>query len=441
MRILQVVQGFPPQSVAGVQVYTYNISKELSKKHEVHVFYPVKDLERKDYSSNKGNYNGLQIIEINNKPNKNLLHKQSIRHRFTCRDKNIDREFKLLLDELRPDIVHFQHLIGLSTSLIRLCKKKGIPAVLTLHDYWFMCHRVQLLRPNNTVCIGPDEKGLNCLQCYIKTRNSPHVKFGLTVTCIKDKIAGLVLGKNLKLYWKGVFLKRNTYLKKVLDEVDLLIAPSNFLMNKFIEYGVFKEKIVFSSYGMDTKLFDNFKRKRSKRIRFGYTGQIVFHKGVHVLIEAFNKVQKSNVELKIYGAYNPDHSLYHRDLRKKCTNSNVKFMGRFKSENVSKPYSEIDVLVVPSVWYENCPLVIQEAFITRTPVIASKIGALPEFVRDRKTGFLFNVGDSDDLYQKINLITEDPNLIEEFKKNINPVKTIKYQAKELEKIYKRLFRK
>jgi glycosyltransferase involved in cell wall biosynthesis len=110
-------------------------------------------------------------------------------------------------------------------------------------------------------------------------------------------------------------------------------------------------------------------------------------------------------------------------------NDNIKFMGRYT--DVREPYSEMDVLVVPSICYESYSLVVREAFICKIPVIASDIGALPEAVQNGETGLLFQSGNPDDLYDKIKVIIENPRLIEAFKSNIKSVKTIQEQAKEI----------
>jgi len=122
-------------------------------------------------------------------------------------------------------------------------------------------------------------------------------------------------------------------------------------------------------------------------------------------------------------------------LEKQKNKKNIKFMER--SEDVKEPYSEIDVLV-PSVWYENCPLVLAEAQITKTPVIASNLGAIPEFVEDGRTGLLFELDDPEDLYEKIIQIIRNSKMIEKFKINIKSPKSIAEQSRELEQIYNSL---
>jgi glycosyltransferase involved in cell wall biosynthesis len=97
--------------------------------------------------------------------------------------------------------------------------------------------------------------------------------------------------------------------------------------------------------------------------------------------------------------------------------------------------AEIDVLVVPSIWHENSPLTIHEAFLAKTPVIASNIGGMAELIQDEVNGLLFKVGDVADLREKITMIVQHPDLISKLSANIGPVKTIEENAVEIEQIY------
>ncbi|MCK4795422.1 MAG: glycosyltransferase family 4 protein [Desulfobacteraceae bacterium] len=438
MKILQVVHGFPPKGRAGTEIYTYNLSKELSRNHEVHVFFPSRKPGIAGYSLNKYYSEGLHIAEI-------VYHQLPFPRAMTllspkCMYKNIKAEkaFEAILDEMSPDVVHFQHLIGLSASLISLCKNKGIPTVLTLHDFWFMCHRIHLLRDEGFMCSGPNEEDYSCLDCYINSMLdavSRHI--GSLGNHLKNSLTNIVLKRVFVLFHGGdIFLQRNAYLKSLIQEVDVVITPSDFLQRRFVEYGLPEEKVTVSNHGMDTEQFNGFIKKKSERIRFGFVAPWIEHyKGAHVLVEAFNKIKDEHAELRVYGNYDP-RSPYYRALRVNSNNPNVRFMGRF--EDVKEPYSEMDVLVVPSICYESYSLVVQEAFITRTPVIASDIGALPEFVQHNKTGLLFKAGSSDDLYEKIKVVLENQSLISKFKANIKSVKTIQEQARELEGIYENL---
>jgi Glycosyltransferase len=131
----------------------------------------------------------------------------------------------------------------------------------------------------------------------------------------------------------------------------------------------------------------------SGNLRFGYIGSLQPSKGVDVLVEAFNKIgDDSGTKLTIYGELVESgfFSGYCQLLRKKATCKSINFAGKFSRENLSKIFNEIDVLIVPSVWYENCPNVILEAMSFKIPVIASSIGGMTELIEDGKTGLCLN---------------------------------------------------
>jgi len=186
--------------------------------------------------------------------------------------------------------------------------------------------------------------------------------------------------------------QRDRQIKGLCGLIDLFIAPSQFLRNEFIRFGIPGEKIRFASYGIETGPLGGSKKEPSDKIRFGFIGTILPAKGVDILIQAFNKIKDRRVELKIYGKLFPYRGFeyYPAFIKKLVKNESIQFMGGFNHEDVSAIFSEIDVLFFPSIWNENCPLTILEAFASKTPVIASRIGGIPELVDDGVNGLLFN---------------------------------------------------
>jgi len=230
---------------------------------------------------------------------------------------------------------------------------------------------------------------------------------------------------------------RMNHMRDVCKMVDIFIAPSQFLKTKFIEFGIPEAKIRLISNGVDTKFFEGFKRRKSDKIRFGFIGTILPAKGLHVLIDAFNMIKDDRAELKIYGnlfSYN-GFEYYPKYIQKLAKNRNIRFMGGFAHKDLTDIFSEIDVLVLPSIWYENSPLVVQEAFLAHVPVIASNIGGIPELVQDGKNGLLFQANNEDELYQKIKLIIDEPNLITTLGRNTQIVKDMHENAREIEGLY------
>jgi len=159
-------------------------------------------------------------------------------------------------------------------------------------------------------------------------------------------------------------------------------------------------------------------------------------KGISLLIDAFNEVHHSKAELNIYGRL-PSSSMY---LKKHCENLPIYFRGGYNYKDIAKILSNIDVLVVPSIWYENSPLVIHEAFLAKIPVITSNLGGMAELVTHEKNGLLFEPGNVEDLIEKMNVFINNPKLIEKYSKETY-VRSIQEDVEEIEKLYVKLLRK
>jgi glycosyltransferase involved in cell wall biosynthesis len=228
----------------------------------------------------------------------------------------------------------------------------------------------------------------------------------------------------------------------MLDKVDLFLAPSHFLRETFLRVGLPAEKIRYSDNGMNLKLFAGFQRTPSDRLRFGFTGILIPSKGVHVLVEAFNGIDPAQASLHIWGMDLPydGYEHYGQELRQRATNPSIHFMGPYANTDVARVLAEIDVLVVPSIWYENSPLTIHEAFLSRTPVIATDLGGMAEYVQHSVNGLLFAPRGVADLRAKMQQVLDDPLLLDRLRQGIGTFKSIEENAAELEEIYIRLVR-
>lgn len=441
MRILQVVHGFLPHNMAGTEIYTYNLSKELSRRHNVCVFHRVCDLKRREYELNYNKLNGLDIFTLNN------TFKFCDSFEKFYKNDDITEQFVKVLDKIKPDIVHIQHLIFLSTTIIAEIKKRGIPIVFTLHDYWLICPQWHFLRKNFTICDNNNvSQCVDCLDYQLSIKKTPKRIYLAFRNVLPNSFVRFF--KNIYLYWAKDTLDsksaveqiraRAEHIKELCQMVDVFIAPSRFLKTKFIEFGISEHRIKFISHGIDTDLFRSFGRKESNRIRFGFIGTILPAKGLHILINAFNRIKDTQAELKIYGNLFPysGFGYYPGYIKRLVKNRNIRFMKEFDHKDISGVFSEIDVLVLPSIWNENCPLTILEAFSTKTPVIASRIGGIPELVKDKKNGILFEPRDEEALYKSIMMFINNPNLIKELRANLVNPKSIEENSKEIEEIYK-----
>ena len=170
---------------------------------------------------------------------------------------------------------------------------------------------------------------------------------------------------------------------------DKIYAPSHFLANTFNKFGF--GSIEVQNLGMEPVV--PLARQPHDYVRFGYIGQISVRKGANILLDAFEKLSMAKcASLDIYGE---SHEQPYLELIKKRINTidNAVYRGSYKPDELPSILSGIDVLVVPSLW-ENYPLVVQEAFQNKVPVIVSNAGGFPEVVIHEKNGLLFKVEDS-----------------------------------------------
>lgn len=402
LKILIVIHGFPPYYMAGSEVYTFNKCIELSKKHEVIVFTRIEDEFQKPYKIAESIENGIKIIRVN-KPGRDYT------FRSKYQDFRIAEIFREYFEELQPDVVHINHLSHLTTFIIDIIKEYQVPIIFTLHDFWMMCIKGQLIRDDNSLCNGPSID--KCRKCNMKYFNS-------------EVQANHEIERWIKI------------LGDLNNKVDLFIAPSKFLRKIYISYGIPENKIIYMDYGFDKDLVNLIKKIPSWKVRFGFLGRIIPVKGISLLIDAFNEVDHKKTELNIYGRL-PSSSIY---LKNRCLNSAINFKGGYNYNDVSKILSNIDILVVPSIWYENSPLVIHEAFLAKIPVIASNLGGMAELVTHKKNGLLFEPGNVEDLVEKINIFIENPELIDMYSQKTY-VRSIQEDVKEIEELYYKLLKR
>lgn len=401
LKILKIIHGFPPDFMAGSEVYSHTLTKELSLNgHKVFVFTRIENDFLQPYTIfdeiiefKQKNVNPICIRRIN-KP-KDYIY----RDKFF--DENVEKAFKEYMMEINPDIVHFGHLCHLSINLVHIAKSLGKRIVFTLHDFWLFCVKGQLINQNGEICQNPSIE--NCQKC------SPY----------KPKIQEV----------KKMF----NALKYLRDKIDIFIAPSHTIRNFFIENGVSKSKIIYQKYGFDTKTII-YKRRiftKNANIKFGFMGRIIPTKGIGVLLKAFKDLP--NESLYIYGNISKTQMRF-------LQLPNVKFMGAYNNADINKVLNSIDVLIVPSIWLENSPLVIQEAFLSGVVVITSNIGGMNELI-GKNEGFLFKAGDSNDLIKVIKKIKQDCRILNTIKDNRHKVDSIQTDAKKILKIYYSLIEK
>ncbi|MDX1319604.1 MAG: glycosyltransferase [Oceanospirillum sp.] len=395
MKIVKVIHGYPMLYNAGSEVYSQTICHGLAKRgHEVHVFTREEDSFQPDGAMRISHDADVPEITLH------LVNNPRMRDRY--RLEIVDKRFADLLDQLQPDVVHIGHLNHLSTSLVFEAKKRHIPIVYTLHDYWLMCPRGQFMQMHSAddnlwaACDGQEDRKC-ATQCYARYFSG----------CDQERAEDLA-------YWENWVKRRMAHVRDVVEQVDLFISPANYLKQRYEQdFGLPKEKSIYLDYGFDRARMEGRVRKNDEPFTFGYIGTHIPAKGIHQLIEAFGML-KGEAKLRIWGR---DRGQDSRALREIAFSlpadkaNSIEWMPEYKNQAITEDvFSNTDAIVVPSVWVENSPLVIHEAQQAGVPVITAGAGGMGEYVHHEVNGLNYQHRDTSDLAKQMQRLLDAPEL-------------------------------
>ncbi len=443
MQILHVVQGMPPESLGGTEMYAAHLATALRRRrHEVQVFTRVNDPHRPEGAVDTVSYDGLPVTRVNN----TFTRLNTFTRSYLNPD--IAEQFSAFLDAVTPEVVHFHHLMYLSTTCVEETARRRIPVVMTLHDYWLICQRGRFLKPDLSVCSGQTDEG--CARCfgYLLSRQLIPIYQKLRLApgkhrWLRDRLrwvyAKYVTHRRPSAEACLQIAQRMAHIREICKAVSLFLAPSQFLREQFLAFGIPSEKILFAECGLPPMMLQNGrKRQPHDPVIFGYIGVVDPVKGVHHLVEA--AVPLTGAELRIYGgeadyAPYPDRAQFLAQLR---SSPHIRMMGRYEHHEVGRILGEVDVVVVPSIWYENAPLVIREAFLAKKPVVTAAFGGMPEWIQDGVNGLLFRPRDVGDLRRTLERFITDPSLVGKLSQHFPPVQSIAADAEAIEGYYRKL---
>lgn len=435
MRIAICTHFYPPHHLGGTEVLTAGLAKHLQMEgHDVQVVCG-EDWERAgshEVEPSDDVVDGVPVhrLHFNWKKAPDVFG-------WLYNNPNVEAYVIDYFESFQPDIVHITSCYTLSASIISAANVLGIPIVLTATDFWFLCSRNTLLMSDGSLCSGPD-RPMKCTSCMMA--NSPVYDWSRKVMPEWALLRTLSYMDDIPLItnqpWArgalGDWEKRVDHTLEMLGLVDRIVTASQFLRDLFIQYGVDPKKISVSPYGIDTSWATGFERKQSSaHLRVGFIGQMLPMKGPDILLRALSLLHPQlPIEVHLYGdpTKDPDYgqmltALAARDPR-------VKMAGTFSNRDMGAVLQRLDVLIVPSIWYDF-PLVIPSAFATRTPVIATDLSGMNEFVQHEVNGLLFERNCAEDLATTIQRLVDEPGLLPRLRSGIQPVRTIANMAGEL----------
>ncbi len=447
MRICLVSHGFPPLERTGVENYTAALAAELAARgHTVEVFAPRVRAELPQLSLRREERDGYGVnwITTNVPPRdpEEALEVPGVAGRFGD-----------FLDRERPQVVHFQHLVKLGIGLVDQARRRDIATVYTAHDYYAVCHRYTLLRPDLSRCeiVGDSmlcarcdlalghlngKEGLGDYQMGVLPEQLDEGE-GDALRELLDEGEPEALGHSLDEL-DAVFDRRQELdgrRAQAYGALDRILAPTRFLASQLVRGGIDPDKVQVLPYGIDTSHVAGVPPvapRADAPLRFGFLSGLSKHKGVHVLIEAFRRLREP-AELAIWG-YSSDEPYVER-MRAAAAEAGAVWRGGFDRDELAGCLAETDVVVVPSIWVENQPIVIREAFAAGRPVIAPRLGALPESVNDGVDGLLYEPDDADALAAALARCVREEGLVAKLAAGIQPVHEVAGQCDELEPVY------
>ncbi len=422
-RVLHLVHGWPPWSSAGTEVYARRLALRQAAWREVAVHARRAGTGQELGEALEVEDGGVRVrLVVNNFTQRDPLSRNALH------DRRLTADFRRLLDEVRPDLLHVHHLAGHAATLPGLAARRGIPILYQIQDWWALCARANLLDAERRLCPGPSPG--RCTACLPLTR-----------------LPGA------PLLSRALYGVRARLLRRVLRQADAFVMGSDAIHRSYLELGwlAAEDRAFVIPYGIERPprpvlhqtMPQTIRRRRpGVPLRFGVIGSILPHKGIHVAVAAFRGVDPARATLQVWGdpAISPSYAAELAALASPA----VTFEGSFAEEERSAIFAGLDVLIVPSLGLESFGLAAREALAEGVPVLASRRGALAELfppAAGAPCGALFDPGDPGEpgeLRGWIERLLGDPGIVAAWAASPPRVKEMDEHAEEIEAVYENI---
>lgn len=389
MRILVVVHGYPPRESGGTELHSRWLAHALAGRgHELQLF---------ARSDGKGTEREFETWDEQDGP------LSVTRYVHPCPDDlptgvplhvpELVIAYEDLLRRVRPDLVHVQHLAGSSPEIVETTRRLAIPMAATIHDYWYLCPRIQGLRRDLRLCLEPEGGAACAFHC---SPLSPwarlvHVASGLAWRMGRSP-EDLLPFRALRrigdaLYARGwasssaarrASLHRHGLLRGALEHMEALLFPSEDARRRHVDWGLDPTRCHVVEHGLPP-LAPLERRDPTPRLAIAMTGVLMAHKGAHVLLEALRRLPAGSWRLELHGRRpRPRYAAGLDAMVRRLPPDHVRFCGGYEHAELRNRLARTDVLVIPSIWPETYNIVLREAWMLGLPVIASNTGGLAE---------------------------------------------------------------
>ena len=448
MRIHLALHGFPPLSYGGTQQYTLQLAKRLQAMgHRITVLAYAAG-ETREVVVSEDAVQGLRVLRLTfdlRRGGNPVLEEYS--------NARVARCLERLWNEERPDLVHVTYLGLLSTATVEVARALGIPTLVTLTDMWALCPVGTLLRYDGQLCEGPANIG-HCVRCLARMGPRGRAFAGLTraiPSSVWRALAAVasqpLLGCLPYLDWVRALRERPVRVRRTLESAGALLSPGRFLIAMLERNGYPANAVRALPHGIEAP--ERLRRPNAVcadgRLRLGYIGPLAWFKGAHLPIAAYRQLPAgAGCTLAYYGPLPSDDvpDGYAREILAAIeATPGAAHRGPFTSEHVATVLAEIDLLIMPSLCYENTPLVIYEALASGTPVVATAEGGMRELIEELGGGWLIPRGDAVALAALLLRLRENPETVRRMAATIRPVPRLGQHAETLLDLYAALAEK
>jgi len=407
LRVLVISHGHPKLSLGGAEVASYNLHQGLKSVPGAQSFFLARVGDQ--YPGH-----GRSALMGAGDADDELLYHADDYDSFMISNRNtgdMQRDLRRFVRTLRPDVVHFHHFIGLGLEALYTVREAlpNAAILVTFHEFLPICnHHGQMVRTEGRQ-LCETASPIACHGCF-------------------PEIA------------PAAFLRRKHFIKSMLDLADGYISPSGFLASRYVEWGLPAEKLAVIENGLNVQEPvepRNLADADDRRSKFAFFGQMTPYKGVDVLIDAVRRVPQSvwrdDASLTIFGANLERQPETFRkkiaDLLEKAEDR-IRFAGPYQNKDMPSLMRQVDWVMMPSIWWENSPVIIQEAFFHGRPLICSDIGGMAEKVKNGVDGIHFRTASPEDLSERMVEALKNPDLWETLRRGIRPPTTHIDSARE-----------
>ena len=418
LRVLVVSHGHPALALGGAEIASHNLHQGLNSLPDVESVY----LARVGHPLPR--HGASALMSLGPTEDELLFHADDYNHFFLSNGDTeaLQRDLVRFVRDARPHVVHFHHVLGLGMEAL-YAVHDALPQsaiLVTFHEYLSICHNhgQMVKRPTGQLC--KEASPIACHGCFPEIPASN-------------------------------FLKRERFVRGMLELADAFVSPSVFLAERYAEWGIEADKLSVIENGIamgEAVPARELPPHSPHRNRFAYFGQLTPFKGVDVLIDAVSRVPENiwgdDACLMIFGGNLERQPPEFQERLKKLIDDagrHVRFYGAYQNADMPRLMRSVDWVAMPSTWWENSPLVIQEALHHRRPLICSDIGGMAEKVRDGKDGLHFRAGSPQDLADRMAEVLSDPQAWDRLRASMRQPTSHLDCAREHVELYRQLLRR